>query len=144
MQASQKQPLQPEQSNNIDKEEVVALPPSSIKASATPELLQELQTKEANYRIQLQLRKPPEATPAALKKSSEVPSAGHSEPDRVKQSTHRFSSPPQGDKGNTWDRIRALASQFSASTVESVSPKAIITRSNQRLRVDDGVTAPLR
>ncbi|MDB4336944.1 hypothetical protein OAA10_00365 [bacterium] len=46
--------------------------------------------------------------------------------------------------GNTWDRIRALAGQFNASAVETVSPKALITKNGQRLRVDDGITSPLR
>ena len=56
----------------------------------------------------------------------------------------RAHNPKVESKGNVWDRIRVLASQFDASAVEPFSPKALITKTGQRLRVDDGVTAPLR
>lgn len=138
----------------INEEEVASQPLTSIKDSAPPELLEELKTIEANYRKQLESLKAPELSPVAVKEPPEVPrvpSAEHSKQDsglehrihnpQLEQGTRRAHNPKVG---NTWDRIRALASQFSASTVDQVSPKAIITRSNQRLRVDDGVTAPLR
>ena len=147
-------PKQKEQPEGIDREEVASQPLTSIQDSAPPELLQELKAIEANYRKQLESLKAPELSPVAVNEPPEVPrvpSAEHSKQDsglehrihnpQLEQGTRRAHNPKVG---NTWDRIRALASQFSASTVESVSPKAIITRSNQRLRVDDGITSPLR
>ena len=128
----------------INEEEVASQPLTSIKDSAPPELLEELKTIEANYRSQLQSLNSSETSPGASEEPPETPRTPEVPHTGRLERPERFSPPPQGDKGNTWDRIRALASQFSASTVESVSPKAIITRSNQRLRVDDGVTAPLR
>lgn len=117
----------------------VAQPLTSIKDAAPPDLLQELQTIEANYRSQLQSLKEPEPSPLAVK-----------EPPSVPQPRASFSPPPQqlsqaGRKTPTpGEKIRALAAQFCASRVVPVSPSQVITKNGQRFRIDDGATAPLR
>ena len=53
--------------------------------------------------------------------------------------------PSKPKVGNFWQRMRDLGSQLDVSKLEPVSPKALITKNGQRLRVaDPSATAPLR
>lgn len=131
--AQEPKPEQP-QPNSIDKERQSTERPTasaepeqpltSIQGAASPELMAQLREIETNYQQRLEELRNPAPRPS-------------------------FSPPPQklpqtGGKQTTWQRIQALAACFDPNSTAAVSPKAVITKNNQRLRVDDGATAPLR
>ena len=85
-----------------------------------------------------------EATASSPKASSGLERGIHNPQVETNGLVARRAHNPKVGTGDIWERIRALASQFEPTQVETVSPKAVITKKGERLRVDDGVTAPLR
>ena len=125
-------------------------PLTSIQGAASPELMDELREIETNYRSRLEELKTAEAVAEAtggrLERGIHNPSLERETP---KVGTSRAPLPQSGPltetpKGDIWKRIRELTGLYDASKVEPVSPKAVITKNGQRLRVDDGITSPLR
>ena len=116
-------------------------PLTSIQGAASPELMAQLREIETNYRSRLEELKTAEAVAEAtggrLERGIHKPRVEH--PDLRAHKPN--SATPKGDIGK---RIRELAGLYDASKVEQVSPRAVITKNGQRLRVDDGATAPLR
>ena len=146
-----------QQPNSIDKERQSAdavgsnptlsaepeQPLRSIQGSASPELMDELKKIEQNYRSRLEeLKNPVRTEDDGLEHRIHNPSLERETP---KVGTSRAPLPQsETPKGDIWKRIRELAGLYDASEVEPVSPRAVITKNGQRLRVDDGITAPLR
>ena len=130
-------PYSPEASGRIPADQ----PLTSIESSASPEaeaLKQQLTEIETNYRSRLE-----ELQTAEQKESGRLERGVHNP--RVEEETRRAHNPKvETPKGEIWKKIRELAGLHDASKVEPVSPRAVITKNGQRLRVDDGITAPLR